>query len=573
MAGQEPSPSCGGTSLLVVDLWWYGDHEFEWQKLYGPVYRVKGCFGFYLLEGADLRGYGQFAAWREKWRTLIVYLGDEHRRLRSALNVGFTPGAVRNYQPVFQKVAEIISEQFEKSAGASSTNIRPTLRTGTLTAISEAVLGISIEALGKDLVANTMQFGDFTASQSEGQIIGDAIGGHLPVWFWHAAMYFPTVAAKVIRTERYLANRTGHRVVQDKIDAAAQGLEVDTDVFGLLLTPGILDHTKGLSVDDVVAQTTIMLVAGQETTANAVAFALLELARDADFQDKLRGEIHSSAGSSPRNSVYDSMPLLNALIKETLRLYPAGALSDRVPMEDTVIPLKEAIITSTGERISQIPVKKGQLLTIAVAAYQRLPARWGADADKFNPSRWLDGRTYQEDAISPYANILSFNGGPRICLGILEMQVILCELVAKFSFAEADNSTVANLSMHAPAMKRLGAEGQRTDKRNLINRVKGESSRATAHGSRIADMTATTPHSPAGTPQPGSHFLSQVSPQFLYGFLKNLDPTINPTHMRRVIKDIGSSSPSLFEPMPEALNYGIVNNFKNHKRLTNLKVD
>ncbi|KAJ7854150.1 cytochrome P450, partial [Mycena olivaceomarginata] len=360
--------------------------------------------------------------------------------VRSALNVGFTPGAVRNYQPVFQKVAEMISEQFEKSAGASSTNIRPTLRTGTVTAISEAVLGISIEALGKDLVANTMQFADFTASQSEGQIIGDAIGGHLPVWFWHAAMYFPTVAAKVIRTERYLANRTGHRVVQEKIDAAAQGLEVDTDVFGLLLTPGILDHKKGLSVDDVIAQTAIMLLAGQETTASTVAFALLELARDADFQDKLRDEIYSSAGSGPRNSVYDSMPLLNALIKETLRLYPTGALSDRVPMEDTVIPLKEAIITSTGERISQIPVKKGQLLTIAVAAYQRLPARWGADADKFNPSRWLDGRTYQEDAISPYANILSFNGGPRICLGILEMQVILCELIAKFSFAEADKS-------------------------------------------------------------------------------------------------------------------------------------
>ncbi|KAJ6571211.1 cytochrome P450, partial [Mycena capillaripes] len=362
----------------------YGDHEFSWQKLYGPAYRLKGCFGQDRLMVSD-PGALQYILnspifWRAPifegtvnlllgGKSVIAARGDEHRRLRSALNVGFTAVAVRNYEPVFQKVAAMVR-----------TFINPTLLTPktfedfggirTLINTPKAVLGISIEDLGEDFVANIMQFADLTASQSKGQILADAIGGHLPAWFWHAAMYFPTTAAKVIRNGRNFADRTGRRVAQEKLTAAEKGLENNADVFGLLLTPTNSNDTKRLSVDDVVAQTAIMLLAGQETTANAVAFGLLELARDPDFQTKLRAEIYSTVQGT-KNIAYDNMPLLNALIKETLRFYPAGALSDRVPTEDTVIPLKEAIVTSTGERMSQIPVRKGQLVTVAVAAYQR----------------------------------------------------------------------------------------------------------------------------------------------------------------------------------------------------------
>jgi hypothetical protein len=52
-------------------------------------------------------------------------------------------------------------------------------------------------------------------------------------------------------------------------------------------------------------------------------------------------------------------------------MYPAGAITERVAVQDTVIPLTESITTSTGERISQIPVRKGQVFTLAIGAYQR----------------------------------------------------------------------------------------------------------------------------------------------------------------------------------------------------------
>jgi len=174
--------------------------------------------------------------------------------------------------------------------------------------------------------------------------------------------------------------------------------------------------------------------------ANTLTFALLELAKAQGLQEKLRAEIHSTVGGARAGSVaYDTMPLLNAVIKESLRLYPAEPISERIVVQDTVIPLAHSITAAKGERVSHIPVRKGQIMTLAIASYQRLESHWGEDADEFNPSRWLDGGAYKGEAVGPYANLLSFLAGPRICLGwrfvILEMQVFLCELVGKFSFA------------------------------------------------------------------------------------------------------------------------------------------
>ncbi|KAJ7643402.1 cytochrome P450 [Mycena polygramma] len=457
-----PSPSWifGHMRQLILTAR-YGDHEFGWQKLYGPVYKIKGYFGQerlmigdpvalqYLLNNPEVffrapvvNGMVTSLVGR---KSVMVARGDEHRRLRAALNVGFTSGAVRSYQSVFENAAEMVSDLFDKS-NAVSTDISPLLSTGTLAAITEAVLGLSIEDLGRDFVENNIRVIELTASQSDAQLLVEGIAGHLPSWIWDVLIQLPTTAAKVLRKQRYFTTRIGDRIVREKMDAASKGAKNDDHVFSLLLNPDAADSNKKLSTDDVAAQTAVILLAGQETTANSVAFGLLMLARLPAFQESLRAEIHSTLVAGTRKVGYDGMPLLNALIKEVLRYFPAAPLSDRIVSENTVIPLSDAITTATGERLDKIPVQKGQILTMALAAYQRLPSRWGDDADEFNPSRWLEGRTYQGEAISPYANLLSFFGGPRICLGwrfaIMEMQVLFSELVGKFSFAEPEDECV-----------------------------------------------------------------------------------------------------------------------------------
>ncbi|KAJ7447214.1 cytochrome P450, partial [Mycena latifolia] len=128
------------------------------------------------------------------------------------------------------------------------------------------------------------------------------------------------------------------------------------------------------------------------------------------------------------------------------RLFPAGALLERWASEDCVLPLSSEIVTSTGQPIRELPIRKGQFIFLAVGAYQRLEDLWGSDADEFKPSRWLEEDPCSGQALGPYAPLLAFLGGPRHCAGwrfaLLEMQVVLTELLAKFSFSLPVDSVV-----------------------------------------------------------------------------------------------------------------------------------
>jgi hypothetical protein len=141
--------------------------------------------------------------------------------------------------------------------------------------------------LGKDFVENNVEIVAITATQSEGHILADAIGSRLPGWLWRAAIYLPTASASVVRKKKSLARLVGGRIVQEKVDAAKQGLELNNDLFSLLRTylsqksywnfdqrqnfavaADPSDTAKNLSPDDLVAQVAIILLAGQETTVH-----------------------------------------------------------------------------------------------------------------------------------------------------------------------------------------------------------------------------------------------------------------------------------------------------------------
>ncbi|KAJ7032949.1 cytochrome P450 [Mycena alexandri] len=458
-----PSPSwIFGHMLQLLLSPTYGDYEFQWQKLYGPFYRVKGCFGQqrlmisdpiamqYILNSQDFHfgpNLENIVRMMYGTKSVMGETEENHKRLRAALNLGFTAAAVRNYQPVFAKAAQTLSEELEASS-PGPTNICPLLSLATLSTISEAVLGYSTQDLGEDFMLNNYRIIALASSRSASHVLADAIGARLPKWVWTAAVHLPTPTFKSIRTAKFLADRVGAQVLEEKTEAARKGLDINTDLWGQLLTQGGEKTRNALTKDEIIAQTAIIMISGQDTSANTMVFGLLELAKAPKLQEQLRAEIHETLSSAgPGNVVqYDNMLLLNAFIKESLRMYPAEALSERMAIQDTVIPLSDGVTTSTGHRITRVPVRKGQICSLAIGSYQRLESRWGPDAGEFNPSRWLDGKTYKGEAVGPYANLLSFLGGPRVCLGwrfaILEMQVFLCELVGKFSFALSENDPV-----------------------------------------------------------------------------------------------------------------------------------
>ncbi|KAJ7512872.1 cytochrome P450 [Mycena galericulata] len=449
--GPPPSSWLLG-NMLQLFLPPYGYYDDIWRKTYGTVYRFQGCFGRDRLMVSDplalqhILNSGEFEfapifdtlfRWLFGERNMAVLKGKEHRNLRTAWNAAFTAGAVRQYQPILEKVAQGISEKLDAS-DSPAIDVCPLLSSATVSSTTEVVFGCTIDDLGAEFVESNSNIMASSASQSSAQILVDEFGGLLPSWLFRRTIYLPTKASQALRTHVELANQEGWRLVHEKMDAAKQGLDSGDDVYSMLLRPDAQTN-KSLRPEDIVAQTSVMMIGGSDTTAYSLVWALVELAKNPELQDSLRAEIHGRPRTSRGDVAYDSMPLLNATIKESLRLYPVRPWTYRVATKDTFIPLSQSILSTTGERLSQIQIKKGQLVTLGFASYQKLESRWGEDSGQFKPGRWLENRVPQSDAIGPYANLLAFSGGAHTCVGwrlaVLEMQVILSELIDKFAFS------------------------------------------------------------------------------------------------------------------------------------------
>ncbi|KAI9354612.1 cytochrome P450 [Zopfochytrium polystomum] len=171
------------------------------------------------------------------------------------------------------------------------------------------------------------------------------------------------------------------------------------------------------------------LFAGRDTTGLTLTWTFLLLARHPSVLDKLLAEIDAAtAGMDDAATVsYDvvrSLPYANAVMHETLRLYPPVPYNMKQAVADDVLPNGAA-------------VSKGMMLSWGPYALGRSKKIWGEDAREFRPERWL------EMAKVPSAFAYNvFNAGPRICLGKsfaeIEVVFVLVELLRRFSFGVRD---------------------------------------------------------------------------------------------------------------------------------------
>jgi cytochrome P450 len=176
-----------------------------------------------------------------------------------------------------------------------------------------------------------------------------------------------------------------------------------------------------------------------ETTSSALTWASYLLSRHPGIQTRLRKEIHHyipdpKALSDPTFDVaglLESMPYLNGVCNEVLRLFPTIPVTARVAIRDTTV---------AGHFIPN-----GTMLFVIPWATNRNPALWGPDSEDFVPKRWIDkesGRaTMNGGADSNYA-FLTFLHGSRSCIGEkfarAEMRALIAAFVGSFEMELAD---------------------------------------------------------------------------------------------------------------------------------------
>ncbi|RHW18367.1 cytochrome P450 [Sphingomonas gilva] len=167
-------------------------------------------------------------------------------------------------------------------------------------------------------------------------------------------------------------------------------------------------------------------LAGHETTANALAWAIYLLAGDQRAQDRARNEALAAVAGDPA-TLADRLPYLRQVLDETLRLYPPAPRFDR-----------EAV---AADMLHGEPVGPGDLVSIWPWLIHRHRQLWD-DADAFDPERFAPGR----EAARHRFQYIPFGAGPRTCVGarfaIVEALVILTHWLSARRFALVEGHTV-----------------------------------------------------------------------------------------------------------------------------------
>ena len=193
----------------------------------------------------------------------------------------------------------------------------------------------------------------------------------------------------------------------------------DDDLLGLLLSVRD-EHGHKLSPRRVRDEATTFMLAGHETTANALSWMWYLLAREPAARHRLLDEVDSVlAGRRPTAQDLPQLPWTGACVQEAMRMFPPAWAIPRIAIEDDVID---------GHRIP-----RGASILIPVHAIHH-DARWWPEPEVFDPSRFLPER----GAGRHRSQYLPFGGGRRICIGssfaLMEATLVTAIMSQRFTY-------------------------------------------------------------------------------------------------------------------------------------------
>ncbi|WP_433757850.1 cytochrome P450 [Nocardia sp. CA-135398] len=331
--------------------------------------------------------------------SLILTAGERHRRDRALLAPAFHGARIRAYGELIREstIAEISGSTGEsRPAWTPGTRIdsRAAARAITLRVILEAVFGVDSHERRAEYTAAIAEF--LTAYSGPLMLVPALRHG-----LFGRAPWDRFVAARERLDELILTDIARRRAVGS----------VGADILGLLLTTGYDDGTS-ITDDELCDQLRTLLVAGHETTATSLVWALFHLHREPETLRRLRAELRAT-GPDAAPLELAGLPYLDAVCQETLRLHPT------VPI---VLRRMTAPFTLRG-----VELAAGDTVGIALPLLHSDPAVW-TDPELFRPERFIE-RKYRPHEFAP------FGGGHRRCIGAsladFELRIVLATILTR----------------------------------------------------------------------------------------------------------------------------------------------
>nr|XP_047935633.1 sterol 26-hydroxylase, mitochondrial [Anser cygnoides] len=402
------------------------------RRIYGPIW--KSTFGHYqninigspvVLEQL-LRQEGKYpmrsdmALWKEHRDTRrlpygpFTEEGERWYRLRQVLNKRLLkPSEALLYADAIGEVVSDLmvrlrEERSRSPSGVLVGDVANLLYRFALEGISYILFETRIGCLKQQVPAETQHFIDSINLMFKNSIFATV----LPRWSRKVLPFW----------DRYLDSwdtifAFGKTLIDRKMKELEGQVEGGKEVSGYL---SYLLASGRLSLDEVYGSVAELLLAGVDTTSNTLSWALYHLSRDLGIQETLYQELKAVVPPDrfPRAEDIPKMPMLRAIIKETLRVYPVVPTNARVFYEKDII-------------IGDYLFPKNTLFVLAHYAMSH-DETYFPEPERFLPQRWLRGYGSPHH---PFSSI-PFGYGVRACVGRriaeLEMHLALARIIQAF---------------------------------------------------------------------------------------------------------------------------------------------
>ncbi|KLO11217.1 cytochrome P450 [Schizopora paradoxa] len=361
---------------------------------------------------------------------LVATIGEHHKRQRKLVTPAFSVQRLRRLVPTFYDVANrlrtALLDTVEKSPKSSSSNT-------TVADMAEWMSRAAIESIGCAGLGYSLDPLDSPATNPYTKTVRELI----PALFSIALLRLLTpfvlklgppafrrfildwmVPVKAVQKVKHMADvmdrtcrevlerkRVGRDVGVDDADTDEEKLggevRVDgdgKDIMSILLDSNdVAKDSEKLSDAELLGQMNVLIFGAQDTTSSALSRILQILSKpeNAKLQNALREEIELALEEKNDDElgyedVMDRLPLLDAVMKETLRLHPPVPFVRRVTTRDTTLPLTRPIRLTDGTYTSVLSVPKGTTIWISIAGANICEDVWGPGAERWDYTRWLD---------------------------------------------------------------------------------------------------------------------------------------------------------------------------------------
>ncbi|PCH34313.1 cytochrome P450 [Wolfiporia cocos MD-104 SS10] len=440
-----------------------------WVEKYGKTIKFKGWFSRDTLFTMDTKAINYILTHSSDYpkpeasrfnlsqflgNGVLVVEGEQHRKQRRIINPAFGPAQIRELTGIFVDKSLQLRDVWKNEVLAHGDSARIDVVKGlskmTLDVIGLAGFNYSFDALnvhGKPNELNEVFRTIFGTAGKRGSVFG------MLKFIFPPLRLIPTERSKRVTKAQRDMRRIGMQLIAEKkadvMRASAQKKKIDNGLDGLqnrdLLTLLIkanmatdLPEDHRLSDEDVLAQVPTFLVAGHETTSTATTWCLYALSHALEVQQKLREELLDIPTDHPTMDELQELPYLDAVIRETMRVYPPVPTAARIAGIDDVIPLNEPYTDIRGAVHDGIRVEKGTAIDVPLLALHRSKELWGEDALEFRPERWESIPDTVHSVPGVWSHLMTFLGGPRACIGyrfsIVEMKALVFTLVRAFEF-------------------------------------------------------------------------------------------------------------------------------------------